>query len=162
MAWKRSRVQFPLAPLDAAGQRPAVLSFSVLTLSGSNQRKVFGRSEVVTRRPARNHRPGIPPLRVLAIQNNRHASNRCHPWNRSAGRPPRRTPATRCNTGNASRGPQSDSRAAIRPVSAWSDPPIVNSTLSREVGVGDIRQSPLARQIAPLGQALLAGLVVGS
>ena len=36
MAWKRSRVQFPLAPRDAAGQRPAVLSFSVQTLSGSN------------------------------------------------------------------------------------------------------------------------------
>ena len=38
MAWKRSRVQFPLAPRDAAGQRPAVFPFSVLTLSGSNAR----------------------------------------------------------------------------------------------------------------------------
>ena len=36
MAWKRSRVQFPLAPRDAAGQRPAALSFSVLAPSGSN------------------------------------------------------------------------------------------------------------------------------
>ncbi len=36
MAWKRSRVQFPLAPRDTAGQRPAVLSFSVQTLSGNN------------------------------------------------------------------------------------------------------------------------------
>ena len=165
MAWRRSRVQFPLAPLDVAGQRPAVLSFSVLTLSGSNagsnQRRVFGRSEVVSRRPVRNHRPGIPPLRVLADQNNRHAGTRCHPRNRNAGRRPRQTPATPCNTGNASRGPQPDSRAAIRPVSVWSDPPIVNSTLSEEEGAGDIRQSPLARQIAPVGQAVLAALLVG-
>ena len=46
MAWRRSRVQFPLAPRNAAGHRPAVLSFSVLTLAGSNagssQRRVFG------------------------------------------------------------------------------------------------------------------------
>ncbi len=36
MAWRRSGVQFPLAPRNAAGHQPAVLSFSVLTLSGSN------------------------------------------------------------------------------------------------------------------------------
>jgi len=36
MAWKRSGVQFPLAPRDAAGQRPAVVSFSEQSLSGSN------------------------------------------------------------------------------------------------------------------------------
>jgi len=36
MAWRRSRVQFPLAPRNAAGHRPAVLSFSVQALSGSN------------------------------------------------------------------------------------------------------------------------------
>ena len=46
-------------------------------------------------------------------------------------------------------------------MSAWSDPPIVNSTLSREEGVGDIRQSPLARQIAPAIRAVQAGLLVG-
>ena len=68
MAWKRSRVQFPLAPRDAAGQRPAVLSFSVPTLSGSN-------------------------------------------------------------AGSNARAPA----------------PIVNSTLSEEEGVGDIRQLPLVR-----------------
>ena len=42
-----------------------------------------------------------------------------------------------------------------------STPPIVNSTLSEEEGVGDIRQPPLVRQIAPVGQAVLAGLLVG-
>ena len=36
MARKRSRVQFPLAPRDTAGQRPAVFPFSVQTLSGSD------------------------------------------------------------------------------------------------------------------------------
>ena len=40
-------------------------------------------------------------------------------------------------------------------------PPIVNSTLSEQEGVGDIRQLPLVRQIAPVGQAVLAGLLVG-
>jgi hypothetical protein len=40
-------------------------------------------------------------------------------------------------------------------------PPIVNSRLSEEEGVGDIRQALLTRQVAPAGEALLAGLPVG-
>ena len=40
--------------------------------------------------------------------------------------------------------------------------PIVNSTLSEEEGVGDIRQLPLARQTAPVNQALLAMLLAGT
>jgi len=43
-----------------------------------------------------------------------------------------------------------------------STPPIVNSTLSEEEGVGDSRQSPLARRVAPAIRALLAGLLVVS
>ena len=39
--------------------------------------------------------------------------------------------------------------------------PIVNSALSEQEGVGDIRQPPLTRQIAPAIRAVLAGLVVG-
>ena len=39
--------------------------------------------------------------------------------------------------------------------------PIVNSTLSTEEGAGDIRQLPLARQIAPAIRAVLAALLVG-
>ena len=42
------------------------------------------------------------------------------------------------------------------------DPPIVNWTLSEGKGVGDICQSPLTRWIAPVGQALLAALLVDS
>ena len=38
---------------------------------------------------------------------------------------------------------------------------IVNSTLSKEEGVGDIRQPPLTRQIAPATRTVLAGLLVG-
>ena len=39
--------------------------------------------------------------------------------------------------------------------------PIVNSSPSEEEGVGDIRQPPLTQQIAPVGEALLAALLVG-
>ena len=39
---------------------------------------------------AQNHRPDIQRLQVLAVQNNRPTSTRSHPWNRSAGKPPRR------------------------------------------------------------------------
>ena len=41
------------------------------------------------------------------------------------------------------------------------DSPIVNWTLSEDEEAGDIRQSPLPQQIAPVGQALLAVLLVG-
>ena len=96
MAWRRSRVQFPLDPRNAAGHRPAVFPFSVLTLSGSNA--------------GSNQQPLIGiPYGILEFD----------------------------------------------------DSPIVNWTLSEGKGVGDIRQLPLTRQIAPAGEALLAALLVG-